>query len=140
MFNQTGVAISNFPTGLPRASGRRMRYDSTGALSYEDTEFVFLSFAATSIGNNSYITGSTLTNTTLQYLGIDGLFSTFAPSNASGSVYLYFEPSPDDGTTWPTPASTNGQGGGFVVAVIGYGSTTTVSTASTVQRVAWAYP
>lgn len=140
VFNGTGIAISNAPTGLPRASGRRVRYDSTGTLSYEDAQFTFFSFAAASIGNNSYIAGSTLSNTLSNWLGLDGLFSCFASGNASGNVYLYLEPSPDGGTTWPTPASANGPGGGILVAVIGYGSTTTASTASTVQRIAFTYP
>jgi hypothetical protein len=139
-FNATGITISNFPTGLPRASGRRVRYDSNGVLSYEAAEFTFFSFAATTIGNNSYVTGSTLSNTLSNWGAIDGLFSCFASANASGNVYLYMENSPDGGTTWPTPASANGPGGALLVAVIGYGGTTTNSTASTVQRIGWTYP
>ncbi len=140
VFNQTGIAISNAPTGLPRASGRRLRFDATGTLSYEAAEFTFLSFSQASVGNNSYVVGSTLTNTASAWLAIDGVFSCFASGNASGSVYLYLEASPDGGTTWPTPASANGPGGGFLVAIIGYGSTTTASTASTVQRYYFTYP
>ena len=140
IFNNTGIAISNVPTGLPRASGRRVRYDTAGALSYEAAEFTFFSFAAASIGANSYITGSTLTNTTLKYLGIDGILSCFASGNASGNVYLYLEESPDGGTTWPTPASAAGLGGAFLVATIGYGSLVGVSTTSTLQRINWTYP
>jgi len=140
VFNNTGIAISNVPTGLPRASGRRVRYDSTGVLSYETTEFTFFSFAATSLGSNSYVAGSTLSNTNSNWLAIDGLFSCFASGNASGNVFLYLENSPDGGTTWPTPASANGPGGALLVAVIGYGSTTVASTASTVQRINWTYP
>ena len=140
VFNGTGIAISNAPTGLPRASGRRLRFDSTGTLSYEAAEFTFFSFAAASIGANSYITGSTLSNTASNWLALDGIFSCFASGNASGNIYLYLEASPDAGTTWPTPASANGPGGAFLVAVIGYGSTTTVSTASTTQRINFTYP
>lgn len=140
VFNQTGITLSNVPTGLPRASGRRVRYDTTGTTSYEAAEFTFLSFAATTIGNNSYVTGSTLSNTVSDWLALDGLFSCFASGNASGTVYLFLETSPDGGTTWPTPASANGFGGGFFVGQLGYGSTTTVSTASTVQRLNFSYP
>ena len=139
-YNGTGIAISNSPTGLPRASGRRVRYDTNGVLSYEAAEFTFFSFAATSIGAGSYITGSTLSNTLSTWLAMDGVFSCFASGNASGNVFLYLETSPDAGTTWPTPASANGPGGAILVATIGYGSTTTVSTASTVQRINWTYP
>lgn len=140
VFNNTGITISNVPTGLPRATGRRVRYDSNGVLSYEAAEFTFLSFAATTVGANSYVVGSTLSNTLSNWLAVEGLFSCFASGNASGSVYLYLEASPDAGTTWPTPASANGFGGGTLVAVLGYGSTTTVSTASTVQRANFTYP
>jgi len=139
-FNNTGIAISNVPTGLPRATGRRVRYDANGVLSYEAAEFNFFSFAATSIGSNSYIAGSTLCNTASAWLAIEGLFSCFASGNASGQVFLFLEASPDGGTTWPTPASANGFGGGYLLAALGYGSTTTVSTASTVQRANFTYP
>lgn len=140
VFNNTGIAISNAPTGLPRATGRRVRYDANGVLSYETAEFAFFSFAAASIGNNSYIAGSTLSNTLSNYLAIEGIFSCFASGNASGQVFLFLEASPDAGTTWPTPASANGFGGGYLLATLGYGSTTTVSTASTVQRANFTYP
>mgnify|MGYP001569344126 CR=1 FL=1 len=140
IFNQTGATISNVPASKPTASGRRVRYDSTGALDYEASEFIFFSMAAANIANNSYVTGSTLTNTSLQYMGIDGLLSSFGPSACSGNLYLYMEASPDGGTTWPTPASANGPGGGLLIAAIGYGSTTTNSTASTLQRLFWVYP
>jgi hypothetical protein len=140
VFNATGITISNVPTGLPRATGRRVRYDSNGVLSYEAAEFAFFSFAATTIAANSYVVGSTLSNTLSTWLAIEGLFSCFASGNASGTVYLYLEASPDAGTTWPTPASANGPGGALLVAALGYGSTTTVSTASTVQRQNWMVP
>src|SRR5262245_11086204 len=97
VFNNTGIAISNAPTGLPRASGRRVRYDPNGVLSYESSEFTFFSFAATSIGSNSYIAGSTLSNATTNWIAIEGLFSCFASGNASGNVFLYLEGSPDGG-------------------------------------------
>lgn len=140
VYNGTGITISNVPTGLPRASGKRVRYDANGVLSYEATEFTFFSFAATTIANGSYVAGSTLCNVLSTWLAIDGLFSCFASGNASGSVYLYLENSPDGGTTWPTPASANGLGGGLLIASVDYGSTTTFSTASTVQRIAFLCP
>lgn len=132
--NATGQSISNAPVGLPRVSGRRVRFDSAGSLSYESTEFTFFSFAAASIGNNSYITGSTLSNTVGAWLGGEFLVSCFAPSNTSGNLNVYLEISPDGGTTWPTPASANNPGGGILLATLGFFSTTTASTASTVQR------
>jgi len=143
IFNATGVAIGS--GSLPTFAGRRLRYDSLGVLSYEAASFNFFSYAAsgigtTSLGNNSYVTGSTLSNTLSGWLAIDGLFSGFASGNASGSLYLYLEASPDGGTTWPTPASANGPGGGLLIGVIGYGSTTTVSTASTTQRIYVTFP
>lgn len=135
-FNSVGSAIpSNFS---PTVSGRRVRFDSTGALSFEAASFTFLSFGATtSIGNNSYVTGSTFSNTASGWLGGDFLFSCFASGNASGNLTLYMEISPDGGTTWPSPASANGAGGGIVVAVAGFASTTTASTASTTRVIAF---
>lgn len=136
-FNQTGIAISNAPTGLPRISGKRVRFDATGTLSYEASETTFLSFAQTSVGNNSYVVGSTFSNAVSTWLGGEFLASCFASGNASGNVNFYLEVSPDGGTTWPTPASANGAGGAILIAVIGWASTTTASTASTVQRIAF---
>lgn len=134
-FNGTGVAISNVPTGLPRVSGRRVRFDATGTLSYEAAESTFYSFAATSIGSNSYIAGSTFSNTVSAWLGGEFLFSAFASGGASGNLNLYLEVSPDGGTTWPTPVSAAGPGGGILLAVIGFTNVTGASTASTVQRI-----
>ena len=131
-FNGTGIAIASNTT--PTCSGRRVRFDSTGTLSYEGASFNFLSFGTTlSIGNNSYVTGSTFSNTASGWLGGEFLFSAFASGNASGNLTLFMEISPDGGTTWPSPASANGAGGGIVVAVIGFASTTTASTASTTR-------
>ena len=132
VFNSVGSSI---PSAFqPSVSGRRVRFDSTGTTSYEAAAFTFLSLGTTlSIGQNSYVTGSTFSNTASGWLGGEFLFSAFASGNASGNITLYMEMSPDGGTTWPSPASANGVGGGIVVAVIGYASTTTASTASTTR-------
>lgn len=136
VFNQTGIAISNAPIGMPTCSGRRVRFDSNGTLSYEAAVFTFFSTNQASIGANSYVAGSTLSNTASAWLGGDFNFSAFASGNASGNLVLYLEMSPDGGTTWPSPASANGQGGGIIVAVAGYGSVANVaSTASTTRIV-----
>lgn len=133
-YNTTGITISDVPVGLPTISGRRVRLDSSGALSYEAAVFTFFSTTGT-IANNGYATGSTLSNTASGWLGGEFLVSVFASGNASGSVTVFLEASPDGGTTWPVAASANGAGGGAIVAVIGFGSTTTASTASTTRRV-----
>ena len=138
VFNSTGITISNSAgEKLPTVSGRRVRFDSTGTLSYEAAVFTFLSAsvhsAGVNIGNNSYVVGSTLSNTLSNWLGGEFLFSAGTLSNASGNVTLYLEVSPDGGATWPSPASANGAGGGMVVAVIGFASTATASTASTTR-------
>ena len=140
IFNGTGVAIASGT--VPSVSGRRVRFDSTGTLSFEAASFVFFSYAAsgagtTSLGANSYVTGSTLSNTASGWLGGDFLLSGFASGNASGNLTLYLEVSPDGGTTWPSPASANGAGGGIVMAVLGFASTTTASTASTTRVTAF---
>lgn len=132
--NQTGIAIASGTQ--PSVSGRRARFDSTGALSNEGAATTFLSFGGTvSIGNNSYVTGSTFSNTASGWLGGEFNFSGFASGNASGNLVLFLETSPDAGTTWPSPASANGAGGGMVIAVLGFASTTTASTASTTRVV-----
>ena len=135
-FNQVGSSI---PSAFqPSVSGRRVRFDSTGTLSYEAAVFTFLSLGTTlSIGNNSYVTGSTWSNTLSAWLGGEFNFSAFASGNASGNVVLYLEASPDGGTTWPSPASANGAGGGVVVAVIGYGSVVNVASTASTTRVAY---
>ena len=134
--NSLGSSISNSPVGLPTVSGRRVRFDSAGVLSYEAAVFSFFGpGAATSLGNNSYMTGPTWSNTVSNWLGLDGLFSAFASGNLSGTLQLYLEASPDAGTTWPSPASANGAGGGLLITAIGFGSTTTNSTASTTRVV-----
>ncbi len=139
IFNTTGITVSNFPNSAPMVTGRRVRFDSTGTLSYEATTTSFFSPASLSggvnIGNNSYITGSVFSNTVSTWLGGEFLFSAGTVSNASGNLVLYLEFSPDGGTTWPSPASANGAGGGMVVAVLGFASTTTISTASTNRNV-----
>lgn len=98
--------------------------------------FTFLSLGTTlSIGNNSYVTGSTWSNTASAWLGGEFHFSAFASGNASGTIALYLEVSPDGGTTWPSPASANGAGGGMLVTNLTFASTTTASTASTTRVV-----
>lgn len=134
VFNNTGVSISTVPVGMPSISGRRVRFDSAGMLSYESVTVTFLSITQGSIAQASYVTGSTFSNTLSGWLGGDFLASAFASGNASGNLVFYLEESPDGGTTWPTAASANGAGGGLVVAVIGYGSVANVaSTASTTR-------
>lgn len=139
IFNQTGITISNFPNSGPTVVGRRVRYDSMGALSYETAHVSFFSISSLSggvnIGNNSYVPGSSFSNVTGGWLGGDFVFSAGTVSNASGNVTLYLELSTDGGSTWTIPASANGPGGGMVVAVLGFASTTTASTASTNRSV-----
>lgn len=137
IFNQTGIALSNGgSTPTPTVGGRRVRFDSTGTLSYESAEFRFFSNPA-SIGANSYVVGSTWSNTASAWLGGEFELSCFASGGASGNVVLYLETSVDGGATWPSPASANGAGGGIIVAVLGFANTTTNSTASTARVVAF---
>ena len=135
ILNVTGITISNSPTGLPRVSGRRVRYNTTGALSYEAAEFTFFSFAATTVATNTYVAGSTLSNALSLWTGGEFLFSSFASGGASGTLNLYLEISPDGGTTWPHAASANNPGGGILVAMMQFANVVGLSTASTVQRV-----
>lgn len=139
IFNTTGITISNFPNSAPILTGRRVRFDSTGTLSYEATTATFFSPSSLSggvnIGNNSYVAGSQFSNVVSTWLGGEFLFSAGTVSNASGNLTLYLEFSPDGGTTWPSPASANGAGGGMIIAVLGFASTTTASTASTNRNV-----
>ena len=142
LFNNTGATISNGPAGQPgpTVSGRRVRFDSTGTLSYEAASFTFYSVTSLSGGNigaNSYRTGSTWSNTASGWLGGEFSISSFGPAAASGNLVVYLETSVDGGTTWPSPASANGAGGGMIVQVVGFASTTTASTASTARVIAF---
>lgn len=128
--NGLGSSISNAPIGLPTVNAVRFRFDSTGSAIF-DSNTVFFSSLQASIGSNSYVVGSSFSNTS-GWLGLDGLFSAFASGNLSGSLDLYLEASPDS-AVWPSPASANGRGGGILIASIGFGSTVTVSTASTTR-------
>lgn len=131
VFNGTSGAISNAPIGLPTINGVRVRYDSSGAPVF-DSNVTFFSTAQASIGAFSYVIGSAFSNTTNAFLGGDFFFSAFASGGLSGPIYAFLEFSPD-GTNWPTPASQNGQGGGLIVATLGFASSTTASTASTTR-------
>lgn len=136
IFNGTGISIASNTT--PTISGRRVRFDTTGTLSFEAVCFTFLSLGTTlSIANNSYVVGSTWSNTASGWLGGEFHLSCFASGNASGTITLYMEVSPDGGTTWQTPVSANGPGGGILMTAAGFNSLTTASTASTTQRIAF---
>ena len=130
LFNQLGSSISTAPIGLPTVAGVLMHYDNAGSAVF-NSSVTFFSATATSLGNNSYQTGSTFSNTS-GWLGGDFFISAFASGNASGSLSVFFEFSLD-GVNWPTAASANGLGGGQVVAAVAFGSTTTASTASTTR-------
>ena len=134
VFNQLGSSISNAPVGLPTVAGRRLRFDPNGLLSYETAAFSFFGpGGAASLANNGYLTGPAWSNTASGWLSLEGTLSAFASGNLSGTLALYLEVSPDGGVTWPSPASANGPGGGILVAALGFGSTTTNSTASTTR-------
>ena len=133
VFNGMQSSISTAPVGMPTVNGVRVRFDSAGSAIF-DTNTTFFSTAQASIGANSYVVGPTFSNVS-GWLGLDGLFSAFASGGLSGTLQLYLEGSTDGGTTWPTPASANGAGGGFLIAGIGFGSTTTNTTASTTRRI-----
>lgn len=135
VWNNTSIAISDAPVGLPTVTGRRVRFDANGALSYESvTTSFFGPGAAASLAQNGFLTGPTWSNTASGWLGGDFQFSGFASGGASGPLALYLETSPDGGTTWPTATSTAALGGGQLLVAMGFASTTTFSTASTTQR------
>ena len=136
VFNGMNSSISDAPIGLPTVTGRRVRFDTNGALSYEAAAFSFFGpGATTSLAANGYLTGTTWSNTASAWLGGDFNLSAFASGNLSGTVALYLEASPDGGTTWPSPVSGNGAGGGMLVATIDFASTTSAATASTTRIV-----
>jgi hypothetical protein len=132
-FDATGIAIS---AGFPTVVGVRMRFDGAGSALFDASTSFFGAAGAASIANNSYVTGSTWSNTS-GWLGGEFLLSVFASGGASGTVGLYLEMSPDGGVTWPTPVSANGPGGALLIAQATFASTTTASTASTTQRIAF---
>jgi hypothetical protein len=136
ILNTTGVAIASNTT--PTVTGRRVRLDSNGFFSFESNVSTFFSLGTlTSIANGNYAVGSTLSNTLSDWTGGDYILSCFVSGGASGFVILMLELSLDAGVTWPTPASANNPGGGIILAQAAYGATTTLSTASTTQRIAF---
>ena len=97
VFNDSSVDLH--PGGaLVIAKGAK--FDSNGALSYL-TEAGFTLNA--SLADGSYaVLGSAVDNGTDLALGVDGWFgASTANGSPAGTVELYLQRSPDDGTTWP---------------------------------------
>jgi hypothetical protein len=134
IYNGLGISISNAPNGLPTVTGTRMRFDGTGSAVFDTSTSFFGPGTAASLGSTSYLIGPAWSNIS-GWLGGEFLMSAFGSGGASGTLALYLELSPDGGTTWPTPVSANGPGGALLITMATFASTTTASTASTIQRV-----
>jgi hypothetical protein len=110
VLNNCGQTIS---TGNVKVYGRRFKFDSSGALSYESTEATIWTSGGT-VANAAYLSSSFEDNNTNKWIGGAFAFEVTAPASANGNVILFFERS-TDGTT---RVDTNGAGD--VVAVLNF--------------------
>lgn len=110
VLNNCGQTIS---AGNVKVYGRRFKFDSTGALSYESSETTIYTSSG-GITTGSYDNSSMVDNGTNLYVGGAFVFEVTAPASASGNVILFFERS-TDGTTRVDTA-----GVGDVVAVLNF--------------------
>ena len=91
-YNDSGAAVDITVTV------RRWKFDTDGAIVYEDTESTLLSTTGTE--DATLATGTSQDNTTDKWIGIGGIM-TLENGTGTGVVTLFLEPSTDDGTTWP---------------------------------------
>lgn len=93
---------------------RRSKLNSQNVLTYESA----VDSVTINTGTLATATYASLatpeSNTTDLYLGGDFLFEVTAPASANGNVSLYYDLSPDGGTSWPT------NGLGALVAVLNF--------------------
>lgn len=94
--NRTGQTITQ-DNGVT-VKARRVKLDSSGALSFEGSEATVLDNGTTDISNNAYLAGTAQDNSTDKWLGGDFEFTVTAPASSNGDVLLFFERSTDGGT------------------------------------------
>lgn len=116
--NETGQNLSG---GDVRVTAIRTKLDNVGALEFEASQARLFSMTS-ALADGGFEVGSTQSNIVDKFLGGDFLMEAFASGGASGDITLYFQNSPDDGTTFPT------DGAGDIVQVINFVSTEASST------------
>lgn len=103
--NETGVVVASII-----AEAFLYNFSSTGALQYSGTVQSFLNL--TSLATGAVGIGATQDNSTTLFLGSAGAYQAvdITLSGSTGAVTLYYQESPDGGTTWPgvTPAAVGG--------------------------------
>lgn len=114
--NNTGVTL---PANRINITGRRWNFDISGLQNWESAESTFVASgdgqtASAILTNQSYGASSGLENGGSKYLG--GTFKLKASWNGAGvtpngTVVVFLQRSPDNGTTWPD----NGQGTPIVI-------------------------
>jgi hypothetical protein len=98
VYNKTGQTIAS--GGNANVYSKRVKFDSSGALTFEGSEAIVLVNTGSSISDSAYFAGTTQDNTTDKYIGGHFTFKVTAPASSSGDVTLFFERSTDGGTTW----------------------------------------
>jgi len=118
VFNETGETLTTSDLRIIR------KKLSNGQYSFESALAEVLSTGGDSVSNNGYGNGTAQNNDSDGYLGLDGEFEGNVGSGTpSGVVSLIYQVSPD-GTNWPD----NGEG--WVVAVLEFSATGTLTTAA----------
>lgn len=105
VYNAAGVAATVAITG------KRYKFDSAGALSFDAAAST--EFASASVNNGAVGTGATRDNSTDKFIG--GAFTVsvaIADGSPSGNVTIFLQKSTDAGVTWPDSQT------GIPVAVI----------------------
>lgn len=98
--------------------GRRWKFSSTGALSFEASEAT--PFAAADVADGAAGNGTTQDNSSNAYLGGEFLVTgVIAAGSPSGNVSIYLQRSTDAGSTWPDDQT------GELVAVLPFTATGT---------------
>lgn len=100
-------------------TGRRWKYNS-GDLAYESSEAALIDNSS-GLTNASYLSTSTIDNSSTLYFGGDFKVTVIAPASSVGSVVIYYEVSTDGGSTWPTA------GRGYIAKTIAVPSAGTYS-------------
>lgn len=108
--NSTGQTLA---INTVYVKARRWNFSSTGAVVYESGETTICNIANT-IPNNGLGSGAVVANSGDLFIGGDFQVKVTASLNSNGNVTIYYEPSTDGGSTFPS------SGLGIPVAVLNF--------------------
>lgn len=105
VLNNSGQTLdfsTNSANEKAKATIRRWKFDSTGAITWEGSEGTLVT-AATDLADGASEEGSNIDNSSDKYLGGEGYFRVETDNaSAAGDVSLMLEASTDGGTTFPS--------------------------------------